>query len=210
MALCITALNLLALLPILFSSLAPNATRCVILVDLQTLFGYLTPISLTIGVVYHIMTLRNTRKNQELSLKSQELALETRQVQLFMNVYNQSFTSPQFFEAFHRVRNLHWEDLDEYLALFDYTNPETRDNRLAMSVLIGFYEGVGVLVKENLLDIRMVALLMTGPVKEFWEKLESVIEYEREHSNYPRYVSETEYLYKELMKYISEHPEFKV
>ena len=28
-----------------------------ILTDLQTLFGYLTPVSLTIGVIYHIMTL---------------------------------------------------------------------------------------------------------------------------------------------------------
>ena len=26
--------------------------------DIQTLFGYLTPISLTKGVIYHIMTLR--------------------------------------------------------------------------------------------------------------------------------------------------------
>ena len=33
------------------------------MLDIQTLFGYLTPISLTIGVIYHIMTLNNTRKN---------------------------------------------------------------------------------------------------------------------------------------------------
>jgi CRISPR/Cas system-associated endonuclease Cas1 len=167
-------------------------------------------VGILVGIVYYITSMRNTQKTRELSLKTQEHTLETRQSQLFMNIYNQSFTNPQFFEAHHRVRNLHWEDLDEYLVLFDYMNPETRDNRLAMSVLIGFYEGVGVLVKENLLDIRMVALLMTGPVKEFWEKIAPVIEDEREHSNYPRYVSETEYLYNELMKYISEHPEFKI
>ena len=48
------------------------------MLDIQTLFGYLTPVSLTIGVIYHIMALRDTRKNQELSLKAQEQALETR------------------------------------------------------------------------------------------------------------------------------------
>jgi len=99
---------------------------------------------------------------------------------------------------------------DEYQTLFDFTNPETRDNRLAMTLLIGFYEGLGVLVRENLLDIRMVALLMTGPTKEFWEKLKPIIEEARERTNYPRMCSETEYLYEELMKYISEHPEIEV
>ena len=47
---------------------------------LQTTISLLTLISLTIGVVYHIMTLRNAKKNQELQL-------ETRQAQLFMNIF---------------------------------------------------------------------------------------------------------------------------
>lgn len=49
------------------------------MLDIQTLFGYLTPISLTVGVIYRIMTLRNTQKTRELSLKAQEQALDTRQ-----------------------------------------------------------------------------------------------------------------------------------
>ena len=49
-------------------------------ITLQTLLTYLTLISVSVGVFYHIMTLRNTRKNQELQL-------ETRQAQLFMQVY---------------------------------------------------------------------------------------------------------------------------
>ena len=40
------------------------------LVSLQTLLTYLTLISVPIGVFYHIMTLRNTRKNQQLILES--------------------------------------------------------------------------------------------------------------------------------------------
>jgi hypothetical protein len=41
-----------------------------ILTDLQILFGYLTPISLTIGVIYHIITLNNTRMNQQMQLET--------------------------------------------------------------------------------------------------------------------------------------------
>ena len=171
-------------------------------VTLQTLLTYLTLISVPVGVLYHIMTLRNTRKNQQLTL-------ETRQAQIFMNIYNNSFNNPQFWEYFQTIRLLQWKDLDEYQAVFDYINPETRDNRLAISMILGFYEGVGVLVKENLLDIRMVALLMTGQTKDFREKIESIVEEARKYYNYPRFVSETEYLYDELMKYIEEHPEIK-
>ena len=39
-------------------------------VSLQTLLTYLTPISIPVGVIYHIMTLRNTRKNKQPQLKT--------------------------------------------------------------------------------------------------------------------------------------------
>ena len=54
--------------------------------EVQTLLGYLTPISLTVGVVYYILTLRNTRRNQEMQL-------ETRQAQLFMQIYDRRSSS---------------------------------------------------------------------------------------------------------------------
>ena len=173
------------------------------MVELTSIFGLTETLAIIVGVIIALQQLGDIKQTRETEL-------ETRQAQLFMNIYNQGFTNPQFLEAMLTVSHLHWESLEEYQALLDYTNPETRNNRLAMTMLIGFYEGVGVLVKENLLDIRMVALLMTGPMKSFWEKLEPIVEERREYRNYPRWVSETEYLYNELMKYISEHPEFKV
>jgi hypothetical protein len=176
----------------------------------------LQTIALIVGIAYYIIIMRNSQRTRELTLQSQELtrkaqeqAIETRQTQLFMNIYNQGFTNRQFVEDMKTVSRLQWEDYDEYRAIFDSTNPETRNNDLARTMIIAFYEGVGVLVRENLLDIRMVALLMTGPTKDFWEKLKPIAEEVRERTNYPRWCSETEYLYEELMKYISEHPEIK-
>ena len=49
------------------------------MIDLQTILTYLTLISIPIGVLYHIMTLRNTSKNQQLQL-------ESRQIQLYMQL----------------------------------------------------------------------------------------------------------------------------
>jgi len=60
------------------------------MMDVETLINLLALISIPIGVFYHIMTLNNTGKNQELTIKAQNHALETRQAQLFMNIYNQS------------------------------------------------------------------------------------------------------------------------
>jgi hypothetical protein len=40
------------------------------MIDLQTVLTYLTLISVPVGVFYHIMTLRNTRKNQQLILET--------------------------------------------------------------------------------------------------------------------------------------------
>ena len=59
---------------------------------LQTTISLLTLISLTIDVIYHIMTLNNTRKNQRLQL-------ETRQAQLFMQAYG-TFVDRDFQKSF--------------------------------------------------------------------------------------------------------------
>ena len=76
-------------------------------------------------------------------------------------------------------------------------------------VLGAYFEGLGVLVRENLLDIRVVALLMTGNVINYWSKLKPIIGDIREALNWPRAWIEAEYLYNELMKYLEEHPEHK-
>jgi len=79
----------------------------------------------------------------------------------------------------------------------------------AWGTIVGFYEGVGVLVKEGLIDIRLVALLMTGTTTLFWRKMEPFIDEIRRRA-YPRAYIETEYLYNALMDYIKEHPEIEI
>ncbi len=68
-------------------------------------------------------------------------------------------------------------------------------------------EGLGVFVKEDLVDIKLMALLMAGSMRMSWEKHRDIIYEERKRMNYPRYASEWEYFYNELMKYMEEHPE---
>ena len=73
-----------------------------------------------------------------------------------------------------------------------------------------FYEGLGVLVKESYVSIRLVALLITGLTRSWWEGIyKPWIEDGRVKMKFRRWMSEAEYLYDELMKYIEEHPELK-
>ncbi len=182
----------------------------------QMVLNTLQTAGILVGIFYYVMTLRNQRKNQEISLRNQELtlkaqeqALETRQAQLFMNIYDRRLNNPHFDDVNHRIQGLRWKDWDEYQALFDYTNPETRDNHLAMSTMMNFYQGVGVLVKANLVDIRLISHLMSNSTKEFWEKVEPIVEEAREDWYGPGFLIDTEYLYNELMKYSEEHPDFE-
>ena len=194
-------------------------------VTFQILFQFLQTVGILVGVFYYIMTIRTNQRNQEISLKNQELtlqsqeltrktqeqALETRQAQLFMNIYNQSFANQEWLDAYNKVVTTHWADYEEYIQINNYWNPEKSDKEFirASSLVLCFYEGLGVFVKEGLVDIRLIALTMTFMTRTLWEKLAPVINESRKRMNYPRQMSEFEYLYDELMKYIEEHPELK-
>jgi hypothetical protein len=130
-----------------------------------------------------------------------------REAQLFMSITNQSFNNPNWNKAYMTVTRAKWSSAKEFIELNGYPN-ETEFNN-ALSLLVGFFEGLGVFVREGLVDIRLVALLMTGYTKEFFEKFAPYLEEVRVSYGMPRMMSETEYLYHRLMKYLEEHPEIK-
>ncbi len=161
--------------------------------DLEQLLTYLTLISVPIGVFYHILTLNNTRKNQHMQL-------ETRQAQLFMQILNQ-FNQPTMVESKIFYAGLEINSLEDYMKLWEdhETNKLIRPwGQLA--------EGIGVLVRENYLDIKVIAGLMGGNVKTSWERQAPYVLEMREKYN-TRVWIEWEYLYNALMKYAEEHPE---
>jgi hypothetical protein len=67
-------------------------------VAFQTVFQFLQTVGILVGVFYYIMTLRNTRKNQQLQL-------ETRQAQLFTSL-SREFRSVENFRTFGRAVTL--------------------------------------------------------------------------------------------------------
>ena len=154
-----------------------------------------------VAAAYYVMNLRISQKNQELSLKAQQQTLETRQAQMFMNIYDKN-SSIEFSKAWEKVVFTPWSTFGEYSKLWE--DPEFND---AAMLIINTYEGIGVLVKEGLLDIKFVALLMCGKVRGYFEKLMPILDDGRKSMGYSRWASETEFLYNELMRYLQRHPE---
>ena len=161
------------------------------MIDLQTLLTYLTLISVPVGVFYHIMTLRNQSR--------------TRQAQLFMQIYNRM--DEDWMVAWHDLYNKELNSFEDY---WEHYNPETnRENYRSLMKLATYFEGIGVMLKEGLLDIRPVALIVGAPARYFWEKLLPAVEGVRAHYGSKRVWDEQEYLYNELVKYIEKHPELR-
>jgi len=175
-------------------------------VTFQTVFQFLQTVGILVGVFYYVMTIRANQRNQELTLKSQQLATDTRQAQLFLQMYNRlQDILPQF----------SWEDLfntpvsgfDEYISRYE-SDEHFRDG---FNHLSNFFEALGVLVKAGYLDIHLIAMMWANMTMSYWNfLLKPSLEGIREHYGRKRVWSEAEYVCIELEKYIAEHPELEI
>jgi len=170
------------------------------MVQIEYLPIVLTGIGIIVSILYYTSVLRNANKTQQQQL-------DTRQAQLFMQIYDK-WMSPTLSEAWNTIQKYEFKDYQDFKTFF-MTWDEATPEHTAFGHLIGYYEGVGVLVKEGLIDIRMVALLMTGMTTSFYSKLLPYAERARKEFGMDWFAIETEYLYNELTKYIQEHPNYR-
>jgi hypothetical protein len=169
--------------------------------DIQTLFGYLTPISLTIGVIYHIMTLRNTRKTQE-------QALETRQAQLFMQLFDRWLASGYAEKLVELLFHQEWKDYKDWEEKYGpERNPDAANIYFTLDT---YFEGIGVLVKRKLVDPSLVDDLMGGDIVMYWDKIRPIAEGIRKNRNIPSWAEYSEYLYNVVSEIVyKQHPELR-
>ncbi|MBN2335226.1 hypothetical protein JXL21_06665 [Candidatus Bathyarchaeota archaeon] len=170
------------------------------MLDFQTLINIAAMISIPVGVAYHITTLYNTRRNQQLQL-------ETRQAQLYMAVYNK-FTTRENIDILMDLLEWEYTDYDDFQRKYGKENNPEGYSRWIF--YINLMEALGPIVREGYLDIRMIALVMSGGIKAIWEKYEPVIMENRRRYNWPRWAIEFEGLYKALIEYAKKNPEIEL
>jgi hypothetical protein len=165
------------------------------LVLIETVSYIIGALGVFVAAVFYVLNLR-------ISQRSMKQTLETRQAQMFMNIYDKT-TTKEYRQAWMKFVRAPFSNWTEYNKLFN----EDEEFKEAYWFTTNFYEGVGVLVREGLLPIRMVALLICGPTRRYFEKVMLFLEEGRKATGFNRWYSEGEYLYVELLKYLKEHPE---
>lgn len=161
------------------------------MIDLQTALTYLTLISVPVGVFYHIMTLRNTRRNQQLTL-------ENRNAQLLMRIYDK-YTETEIMRQQIEIISQEWSDVDDFWVRYGpFSNPDfyTQFARLAY-----YFDGIGVLIKRDLVDKNAIYDLMGVHILQYWsDPYGKLIEGLREKWNNPHAYKWFEYLADEMKK----------
>lgn len=143
----------------------------------------------------------NANKRAE-DARSREL--DTRQAQLFNSIYQQ-YTSDSMKRSIWTLQNVEFKDLSDFKDTF-----KDREKIEALDMLMDYFDGIGVFVREGFVDIRLVAQLMGSTIIMFWERLRKGISPARSEFNFPRMGSETEYLYDRLKEFEKAHPEMMI
>ena len=155
--------------------------------DLVAIFGVIA------GFTYYVMTVRNAQRIRELTLKAQEQALETRQVQLFMQIFSR-YQDPEFHHnAEHEMLQWEWNDYEHFMEKYGReNNPEAW--KIFDSTLT-WLDGVGILVKRGHIDPELVNDTLFRLIERGWEKFGPIIKETRRRGNSPRAFASFEYLY---------------
>jgi len=172
------------------------------LVEIGTVLSFIQAAGIIVGVAYYVLNIQNNQRNQELSLKAQQQSAETRQTQLFLQLYSQYYNK-DWVASLHKVSyDIKYQSFDDWWENYGPSNP---DKFQSFDLLSHYFEGAGVLVRKGLINPMLVADLLSEEIISYWEKMGPLIEEFRIRTNNPRLGENQEYLYT-LLK---QNPELK-
>jgi hypothetical protein len=145
--------------------------------DISTIATIVTTVSIAIGVIFTLLELRHLAK--------------TRRTEIIMKIYDR-FSSREMVEAMSKVGSAKFESLDDYRKKYGFTE---------ITEIAVLFEGLGVLLEQNLIDIKMVDRLFGPTLNALWERVQPVLYAMRKGLNEPFFFSHFEYLIKELSAY---------
>lgn len=154
------------------------------MVDVATVSIVVASASVVAGIIYYAFQVRHQTK--------------VRQTDLIMKLVT-FYGSKDFHEASSRVLRLDYASYDDFVQKYGSPiSPSPTDIQLSLAMVGGFYESVGVLVSEKLLDVNLVAKLFIAEV--YWKKTEILVKELRKQLGNPALYEWFEYLFNELEK----------
>ena len=159
----------------------------------------LTGLGLAASIVYYANILNNANKTQQMQL-------ETRQVQIFMRVIDRIWDA-DIQEAYEMILPSSM-NVDEFFEKF---REDIKFQRVFYRWAY-YWENAGMLVKLGFLPIEFVTISPSVAINVVtsWENFRDVVYRFRESGRVKRNFAMWEHLYDELMKYYDEHPELAI
>ena len=145
--------------------------------DISTIATIVTTVSIAIGVVFALLELRHLTA--------------TRKTEIIMRIYDR-FGTREVIEAINRVGNAKFENIADYSKKYGFND---------ISQIAELFEGVGVLLEQNLIDIKMVDRLFGPTLNLLWARMKPVLYAMREGLKEPFFFSHYEYLVNRLDSY---------
>mgnify|MGYP001067715219 CR=1 FL=1 len=132
--------------------------------EIQAAYYMVAATGVLVAAVYYILNMR-------VAQKTSKQTLDTRQIQLFMNVY-QRFEQPDFQDKYWEIMSWQWKDFEDFWARY---GQEANPKDFRLWVVVGtFFEGIGVLVKRGFIDAMIVDDLMSMFIILWWQKFEPI------------------------------------
>jgi len=158
-------------------------------VELQTISIAIASASVVAGVIYYSLQVRH----QNLQIQQQN---KMRQTDLLMRLHL-AFSTRETVDACLKYLSTEYKDYDDFVK--KYGSPMAEGQVQSVFAIMGmFFEGIGVLLKNRLVDLNLVIELFT--VDMFWLKMKPLAEGMRKQFNEPRLYERFEYLYNETKK----------
>jgi len=155
----------------------------------QMVLSTLQTIALIVGIAYYLFIMRNSQRNQNIQI-------ETRQTQLFMQIY-EKLNSEESMKSWAELVNQQVPDYDEFLQKYDSSvNPAHYAKRARIWYT---YNSIGELLRMGTIKPELLTRLkLDTQVIAMWDKWEPIILETRERENVPDNWQGFEYLYNEM------------
>ena len=166
-------------------------------ITLSIVLQIVQTVGILVGIFYYVTVMRNAQRNQQQQL-------ETRQLQGFMQVMSMALTRDglMYGNIFGRTNVSNYDEFREKMD-------NDAEYRSAFVFCAWLYESIGVILKEGLVGVRLLALYDAIGTIQAWERYKEIIYELRKRSNNKRRWGMWEYTYNTLMRYLDEHPELK-
>jgi hypothetical protein len=133
--------------------------------DIQTFSIVIAAAGVFIAAINSVYSSRETKRQRQTEI-------ETRQAELFTNIYNR-WNSRDIQTAYGNMRHIwQWDGYEDFLQKYSIRPPGSAQNFESwfnFQILLTYFDGLGLMVKQGLIDIEVVDSLFADRIIWFWE-----------------------------------------